>query len=145
MQEMTNEQYAIAHMLMKHCREFVEKVNAVMDSSGLTDMGYHLEITTRACDYSSGERSRGIVTIEKSAFEDDYLESVFRQRNYVEKGWMNDHDPFRKKCSVPPVVRTRTIKEVVFPGEAEDGGKAYPPDGLWISAYDDPGDVDGGQ
>lgn len=145
---MNQKQYETMTTIMGFGRVFAEQIHKCMENAGLLDQGFEFSISidngnylTHGADYLTVELEKCITRVDR----DDYNATRMSQTKTGRKGWVVLYDPIAEMCDVPPVVEPRKAEEDVSKGTGETGSKPYPPFDMWISACDDPLNVDGGQ
>ena len=144
---MNQKQYADMATIMQYARAFANNVRNCMKNHDLMDQGYEFSIRIMNGRNAEDETFDDfmIVELEKSCLKvdwDEYKKSSMTQTNINGEGWRVSNDPVAKKGDLPTEVCYKKVADI---GRgAEVASKPYPLDGLWISAYDYPSDVDGG-
>ena len=141
---MTQKQYDDMTTIMQFSRLFASAMRKAMDNCGLTAKGFGLNVDVWDTVCEDGTVLKGAIRLQRG-YESpkiDHSEDM-TQLNYLEEGWLVANDPYAKAGSIPPEVHFE--KRTVRQGMAEETGKPYPPDGLWVSSRDNPADVGGGQ
>jgi hypothetical protein len=143
---MNPKQYEAAQTIMQMSRIFVKAMRECMEHSGLMKDGYELHLHV-----FQGYECAGVNLINSIRLDPrdinrpgEYEEKAFTNHCYEKEGWVVINDPVLKQGTVPPVVRTAETASRVFKSGKETA-KEYPPDGLWISRFDDSDSMDGGQ
>ncbi len=133
---MNKQQYEAAHRIMGFCRVFIDQMNACLKNSGLKDLGYELCLDLMGATLSDGSRLNGSIYLQR--FDNGKITTDWlSQRNIEGKGWVIGVDYFAETGSLPENARWPVNRDDRT-GEPKAASKPYPPDGLWISSYDDP-------
>lgn len=141
---MNQKQYDAGQTIMQMSRIFAKAMRECMKNSGLLDSGYELNIKIwQPDDIGGGNTITESIRLDPKEINSaaEYEEKAFSNHCYEEKGWVVINDPIIKPGTVPPIVRTIETANRVF-GSRKETAKATPPDGLWISRYNDPYPVD---
>lgn len=139
---MNRKQYESAHEIMKFCRIFIDQMNLCMKHSGLKDLGYELCLDFMSTTLADGSRTNGNIYLQR--FDNGKITTDWlSQRNIDGKGWVIGVDYFAETGSLPENARWPVNRDERT-GMAKETDHPYPPDGLWISVYDDPPVLDGG-
>ena len=143
---MTQQQYEAGQTIMQMCRIFSKAMRDCMKNSGLLADGYELNIKVWQPEDIGGAVITESIRLDphEVGSVEEYEEKSFSNHCYEREGWVVINDPIIKPGTVPPTVRTVETAERAF-GRRKTVQTATPPDGLWISKYDDPYPVDGGQ
>ena len=145
---MTQKQYADMTVIMGLSRQFCDNLYRAMQNAGLIKQGFSLKLEIGESEYGDDGILCKSVELEQSIMEtdsDEWRKNRMDQMQLKGNGWYVHSDPLAEIGSLPPEVLYLKDKRNVRYGDAEDGGKPYPLDGLWIgSDYNDP-PVDGGQ
>ena len=143
---MNQQQYEAGQTIMQMSRIFAKAMRECMKNSGLLDDGFELHIKV----WQPTEMEDVVLTETVSLEPKDYVSlehyhaNSFDNHCYEGKGWVVINDPIVKCGAVPPTVRTVETANRIFSGRKEVQ-KETPPDGLWISKYNDPYPVDLGE
>ncbi len=143
---MTQQQYEAGQTIMQMSRIFAKAMRECMKNSGLLDEGYELRINVWQPEETEGFIITESIRLDPKEISSasEYEEKAFNNHYHVGKGWVVINDPIIKCGAVPPTVRTVETANRVFNGRKEVQ-KETPPDGLWISKYNDPYPVDLGE
>ena len=145
---MDQKQYEDMRTIMQFGRLFADAMSRAMKHSGLLEKDYELTIEVKRTELSGMEEHNCIISevqLKQNVLRNDkYQDSQMTDYKFEKEGWLVINDPVVKSGIVPPEVRTReTAARIYQTGKAEE--KPAAPDGLWISRYDDPYPVDGGE
>lgn len=145
---MKQKQYVDMTVIMGLCRTFCDQIQRAMKNCGLEQEGYSLRIRICNEDYGDDFVLLDDIELEKSILSTEREEWDKTRMNQLKtkgRGWFVYADPLTEIGDLPPEVRT-IKRERTFPcGKAEDGGKPYPVDGLWIGDFNHDSDVGGGR
>ena len=137
---MTQKQYADMTIIMGLSRTFCDQMYKAMKNCGLIKEGFSLKLEIGDSEYGDGILQKS-VELEKDISDvdsDEWERTRMDQMQLKGCGWRVHSDPLSEIGSLPPEVRRIERKGTVQFGDAEDGGKPYPVDGLWIgSDYND--------
>ena len=131
---MTRDQLNTVKVLTEFCQNFADQVLKIMQNSGLDridGMGINvvirpdLQFTTECISFGCASQEAGYFCMSKG-YEDEKF--TLLGRNSAE---------YEKLFADPEVLERLQ--------EAEPAEKPLPPDGLWISVYDDPPVLDSGR
>ena len=138
---MTQKQYDDMATILKFCRIFADQMRICMKNTGLWDKGFLLTMDCFRTDCSDGCVLDGAVRMFRRYDEESHHSEDMEQLSQEGKGWYVVHDPVAKTGSLPPDVKIEKCAKNVCKGSRKDATKPYPPDGMWISSYDDTPDV----
>lgn len=146
---MNSKRYADMATIMEFCRIFTEQIYKCMSNAGLLKDGYQLSLKVGRFDYGFPEDAilTGSIELEKDPCMDDKVEwkqTRMDQMKFSGEEWEVYDDPKTEAGTIPQKVLIKygkSVRERV----GETSSKPYPPYDMWISAYDDPADVGGGQ
>ena len=145
---MTDKQYANMTTIMMFCRHYADQMYKCMEDAGLIEQGFELHMRIGDLDLWSGKVEKCDICLEQSILKDEakYYRNRMEQRRLDEGRWFVDADPRAEEGDVPPmVVETKATAKNVSNGTGKNTSKPYPLDNTWLSVYDYPADVDGGQ
>ena len=143
---MTQKQYEDMRTIMQFGRIFADAMRRAMVNAGLVDQDFILEVQVQNEDIGDPD-NHCISTVElwkHPVRNEDYQESRMADFKFEKEGWEVVADPVVKPGIVPPEVRTMETATRVFESR-KTVQKETPPDGLWISNYDNPYPVDLGE
>ena len=143
---MNQKQYDAARQIMQFSRLFADAMRKIMENNGLFDLDFTLDVRVEKLSieglYGICEYQGDIGLVRRPTLHDDWETDYMHEMKVKGKGWVVHSDPMLNSGVVPPTVRTMETAERVY-GEGKKTEKPTPPDGLWISRYDDPYPVDG--
>lgn len=139
---MTQKQYEDMRTIMQFGRLFADAMRRAMINAGLTGQDFSLGVDVKNEDIGSKDNLVCTVELMKNPCRnDDYMESRMADFRFEKGGWEVVTDPVVKSGIVPPEVRTTETAFRIYESRTEVQ-KESPPDGLWISKFDDPYPVD---
>lgn len=143
---MNRKQYEDAHKVARLCRIFADNMSRYLRETSLWELGYGVRVSIDTY-LDNGERTDlRTVRLTKSPAEtdlDEWWKSQVTQQYSNCDGWRIEYDPYAERKTLPENARFPEDRDERT-GMAKDADHPYPPDGLWISAYDDPPVLDGG-
>ena len=152
---MTQKQYADMVSIMQISRHFCDQMYRCLANHELIKKGFTLNLCIGDRKLSSGDVELSSIELEQDIQEDEYA----WEKNRMEQvkvdtlgRWMVNYDPLAEEGTIPPMVGEIKSTDGYIEFKKEDGkgtgenpGKPYPLDNTWLSVYDYPADVDGGQ
>ena len=142
---MTDKQYADIATMMMYGRIFADQMYKCLVNSGLLDEGYVFQVSAGKGYDLFGATLATDVDICKGAKYKDWRETRFLQMRMKDGVWIVYDDPKERTGSIPPVVITVKKDGAVKEAVGANAEKPYPPDGLWIGAFNHDSDVGGGK
>ena len=124
---MTREQLETTKTLMEFCQNFADQILKIMQNNGLDlvegacvtiDVDPRLQFVTKSVMMGRQDTEFGYVRMVKG----------YADKNFVLSG--------KNTAEFERIFADPAVAELLQ--EAEKAEKPFPPDGLWISAYDDP-------
>ena len=143
---MTQKQYADMHTIMACCRIFSDQMYKCLSNAGLLEQGYAIKMYIGDNNLFDGCTENEYIELEQSILEHDFetWDKGRMTQRIVNKGrWYVDVDPIAETGSIPPEVCYKERTDLKR--DSKSGGKPYPPDGMWLSAYDYYPHVGGGR
>ena len=145
---MTKKDYTQRQSMMEICRTFADQMGKCMDNAGLTKEGFILTIEIGDEEYGSEDHLLSMITLEESindVGQEQWHKTQMCQMKLDGKGWLIHADPLAESGTVPESIygKAKDSKDSVE-GSGEKGTKPYPPDGLWLSTFDDRSVLGGG-
>lgn len=143
---MNQKQYDAMESIMTFGRIFADQIAKCMENSGLLEDGFKFFVSvTDAVEQEN--KFYESVALRQSVGNPKWYETAKEQFRFANGGWKEYNDyptetGFAHRISeVKTDESNRTVRERV----AENSSKPYPPDNMWLSAFDDYSDVDGGE
>ena len=143
---MTQKQYEEMRTIMQFGRLFADAMRRAMENACLLDQDFELHVDIHKIDMDHRPNDALIESVEITkcvSRNDDWQNDRMADFKFVQEGWIVNADPVIKGGVVPPTVRTMETASRVFESR-KTVQKETPPDGLWISRFDDPYPMDSG-
>ena len=129
---MDKKQLEMANAIVSLSKTFADQMRENMMRSGLLDENYRLEISVQPLlKVSSDSYVKNTVYLRNG--EEDY--TTFR---YVGKGWKVLEAPKDDDAGAVQSSVCKVQPDKGYPGAGKAAEKELPPDGLWVSVYDEP-------
>ena len=143
---MNQQQYEDMKEIMRLAREFSDKAYELMDKAGLLEQDYELELRVYQFKHEDGDVTTNRIELEPNISRNMEMYRKYRmeQVKYLGQEWTIHADPYAEKY-VAIRDEDESSETDDSEGMAEDPGKPYPVDGLWISDFEHPPILDGGQ